>query len=338
MGKALLTLSVACLFLMDPACRAQSSVKISDPRLEYRDNKLYISYDILNGDPGEQYRVRVDIMDQEGNVMDAGSLAGDLGLIEEGGNNKQVTWDLEADDIFIDAYVYVKINAQVIPPPEPEISQNEDAPAEDTDEIAQSGSGEAGTPVTGAGETGLPDRRPEEEEKTSSQSDAGEVEGTSAQSGTVEEEASPAKEPPPESGLREFNRTGIIIQSLALPGLGLSRVTGKPHWIRGVAGYGCVAGAIVLNRMAINDFNTIKDLENVRDVNDAFDRSVRRDQISEVMAYTAVGIWAADLVWTILGTADLKQNPFSSETAGFAVKGNLDPLSCVPMISIRYQF
>ena len=294
MGKALLTLSVVCLFLIDPVCRAQSSVKISDPRLEYRDNTLYISYDILNGDPGEQYRVRVDIMDQEGHVMDAGSLEGDLGLIEKGGANKQVTWDLEADDIFINAYVYVKINAQVIPPPEPEISPAADAMEEDAEVTAESGSEEEETPA--------------------------------------------AKEPPAESRVGAYSRTGIIIQSLALPGLGLSRVTGKPHWIRGVAGYGCVAGAIILNRMAINDFNTIKDLENVRDVNDAFDRSVRLDQISEVMAYTAVGIWAADLVWTILGTPDLKQNPLSSKTAGFSVKGNLDPLSCVPMISIRYQF
>ena len=326
MGKALLTLSVVCLFLIDPVCRAQSSVKISDPRLEYRDNTLYISYDILNGDPGEQYRVRVDIMDQEGHVMDAGSLEGDLGLIEKGGANKQVTWDLEADDIFINAYVYVKINAQVIPPPEPEISPAAGANEEDAEVSAQSGSEETGTPVTETGKAGTEVSETEEEKETAARSD------------TEEEETSPAKEPPAGSAAREFSRTGIIIQSLALPGLGLSRVTGKPHWIRGVAGYGCVAGAIILNRMAINDFNTIKDLENVRDVNDAFDRSVRRDQISEVMAYTAVGIWAADLVWTILGTPDLKQNPLSSKTAGFSVKGNLDPLSCVPMISIRYQF
>ena len=91
-------------------------------------------------------------------------------------------------------------------------------------------------------------------------------------------------------------RTGIILQSLALPGLGLSRMTGKPHWLRGVAGYGCIAGSIILNRQAISTYDDIDDLEDYDDKNELFQKSLNRDNISEVLAYAAIGIWV-DIGW-----------------------------------------
>jgi len=49
-----------------------------------------------------------------------------------------------------------------------------------------------------------------------------------------------------------LNKAGIIFRSVAFPGLGLSRLKGGPHWLKGLAGYGCIAGSIVLNNMAYN--------------------------------------------------------------------------------------
>jgi len=299
MGKALLTLWVVCMLLIDPVCQAQTSVRISEPKLEFSDNTLHISYDILNSGPDEKYMVTVNMTDEDGNVINAAALKGDLGLIEDGGSDKHVTWDLEADNISMNAYVYVTIHAKVIPPPEPE------------PEIAKTGEEDAG----------------KEEVALQDESEASET-----------GQAAVKEEPPPATRTKSFNRTAIVIQSLVLPGLGLSRVAGKPHWIRGVAGYGCVAGAVIMNRKAISTFNTIEDLDDVRDAKDAFDHSVRRDHISEAFAYTAVGIWAADLIWTIIGTSDLTQKPLFGKADRFSFSSNLDPLSYVPMVSIRYKF
>ncbi len=52
---------------------------------------------------------------------------------------------------------------------------------------------------------------------------------------------------------KSVNTTSLVLQSLAFPGLGLTRATGgKPHWLRGVAGYGCIITSVTLNRMSIS--------------------------------------------------------------------------------------
>ncbi len=54
---------------------------------------------------------------------------------------------------------------------------------------------------------------------------------------------------------RTFSRVGIAIQSLVIPGLGLSRTTGNPHWLKGVVGYSCIGGSILFNKMAISTYD-----------------------------------------------------------------------------------
>ncbi len=120
------------------------------------------------------------------------------------------------------------------------------------------------------------------------------------------EEIEPQKENPSHtSGGKQFNRTGLILQSVAFPGLGLSRYTGDPHWIRGVLGYGCIAGSVILNRSAVNTYDGIIDLTDYDEKNALYEKSLRQDQFSEALAYTAIAIWVSDLVWTFVGTRDL---------------------------------
>ncbi|MCK5137734.1 MAG: hypothetical protein KAR19_18255 [Bacteroidales bacterium] len=288
MGKNILCLSFFGIFLMGPACYAQTAVKISDPKLEIRDNTLHISYDLLNSDPSEKYIIGIEITDEDGNPVNASALDGDIGPVEDGGRNKQITWNLEADNIFINAYLYVKLNAEVILPPEPEIAQLN--------------------------------------EQTDDSSDPGPEKDISI------------IEPVTEGKTTSYNRTALVLQSLLIPGLGLSRVTGNPHWIRGAAGYGFITGSIVLNRKAVNTMNSIDDLDDANDIKEAFNNSVRQDNVSELFAYTAIGIWVTDIIWTIAGTSDLKKLPLYSEARGLSFKCNLDPVSNVPLVSMSYRF
>jgi len=140
----------------------------------------------------------------------------------------------------------------------------------------------------------------------------------------------------PES--RSFNRTGIILQSLAFPGLGLSRLTGNPHWIRGVAGYGCIAGSVIMNRTAISTFDGISGLEDYDEKNELYQKSLSQDNISEVLAYAAIGIWVSDIIWTLLGTSDLNRKSLYSDAAGFSLKTTIEPMTSVPMVGFVYRF
>ena len=292
MGKALQSQLAILFILIGSLGYSQTSVRISDPRIEMVGNTIHIFYDILNSTPDENYIISVVIKDEDGHVINAKAIDGDIGEEVRGGSNKQITWDLEADNIYLDAYVFIQINASVIPPPVPELEELTKKDFESQDDSKES-----------------------------------ETDGA-----IKKEESSLANR------TKSFSRAGIIIQSLALPGLGLSRVTGKPHWLRGVAGYGCLAGSIILNRQAINTYDNIEDLMYFDEINEAYDKSLQQDNISEILSYAAIGIWVADFVWTLIGTSDLNRNPYSAETDGFSIGSEIDPLSNIPLLSVRYRF
>ena len=291
MGKLHHSLLIIAFVLTGPLCNSQTIVQISEPRLELKDNMVHIYYDIQNSDPLETYVISVEINDEDGNPFDADALDGDIGMVEDGGRNKHITWNLEADNIQINAYVVVKINARVIPPPAPVTNKSEE-------EIVQK----------------MVDEEVEE-----------------SKSGVIPEDT-------PVSGSTTFNRTSIVLQSLAIPGLGLSRVTGNPHWIRGMAGYGCIIGSVILNRQSIQTFDSIEDMEDPTEAETAFNKSVRQDKISEGLAYAAIGIWVTDIIWTWMGTSDLMSGPSIGDLNNISIGTDIDPLSYAPLVCFRYTF
>jgi len=261
MRKIIESLLIISFFFIVPLCYSQNAVKVSDPRLEMNGHIITISYDILNSSPDENYIISLEIKDENGNIIDARSLDGDIGDGVSGGSNKQITWNLDSDKIYIDAHIYVQIYAKIVT-------------------------------------------------------------------------HSPSSKTNPES----YERTGLILQSIAFPGLGLSRLTGNPHWIRGVAGYGCIIGSIVLNGQASKTYNSIEDLIYFDDINSAYDKSIQQSNISNILAFAAVGIWVTDIIWTLVGTSDLKDSPYSADSNGFSLGGTFDPISNAPMVSVRYRF
>jgi hypothetical protein len=136
---------------------------------------------------------------------------------------------------------------------------------------------------------------------------------------------------------KSYNRTGIILQSVALPGLGLTRVSGKPHWLKSVAGYGCIAGSILLNQAALRTYDQIDQTPVFNDKRELLDKSIRQDNSSEGLAYAAIGIWVADFIWTLVETSSMK-NRIPGAAGSLYVKGSIDQLSFAPLISVSYRF
>ncbi len=156
-----------------------------------------------------------------------------------------------------------------------------------------------------------------------------------------EEPESTETEEPPVTGDqagKEFSRTGLIIQSMAFPGLGLSRITGAPHWLRGVAGYGCLAGSVYLNRMGWSTYQDYLNSEDPAVVDDLFDQAYNAKKRSQILGYAAIGIWVVDLAWTIAGTSGMNKGQLSDNAKGFSLGTTVEPLSNVPMIALCYRF
>jgi len=106
------------LFLTNLFCFAQTTVRLSKPRLELKDNNINIYYDILNSRQTDKFRIWVEITDSTGNNVDARSLSGDIGENVSGGNDKKITWDLAADNIYPETSIYVQVNAEILTIPE----------------------------------------------------------------------------------------------------------------------------------------------------------------------------------------------------------------------------
>lgn len=144
--------------------------------------------------------------------------------------------------------------------------------------------------------------------------------------------------PPPSTKVKSYNTAGIVFQSLAIPGLGLSRMTGDPHWLRGLAGYGCIAGSIILNRQSMITYDGIGDYTDFDDKYEQLQNSITQDNISELLAYTAIGIWVTDFIWTLVGISKYQKRSMVSEVRGISVRPGIDPLTYAPMVSIGYRF
>jgi hypothetical protein len=105
-----------------------------------------------------------------------------------------------------------------------------------------------------------------------------------------------------------------------------------------VAGYGCIAGSVIMNRQAINTYNGIEDLVYFDEINEAYGKSLTQDNVSEILSYTAIGIWVADFIWTLVVTSDLNRPSYSSQSRGLSLGSNIDPVSNAPLVSIVYSF
>jgi hypothetical protein len=282
-------------------------IEVSDPRLELRGNTILISYDILNSTQSDEFSVELEVKDSNGNKIGADALAGDVGEAVSGGANKQIAWDLEVDKIEMDASIFVKVYVTAIQPEEPEVSLPKVEEAEEDDPQDQA------IPKEGPGDPGA-----EEEINKAKLEDSARKPSSSARSA------------------EGYSRTGLILQSVVFPGLGLSRYKGGAHWVRGVAGYGCLGGAIFMNRQAVNTYAGIIDLSIYDEKDELYKKSLKQDNVSEILAYATIGIWVTDLVWTIVGTSDMPGT--ASLNKRINIRSKVDPVSNTPLIAFTYNF
>lgn len=252
----------AFCFVGTLVCNAQESVQIPAPKLELKDNVVYITYNILNSHPSESFIIDVEIRDSNGKLINARSFDGDVGRSVSGGLNKRIYWNLDGDQIAINGEIFVTIYAE---------------------------------------------KTTRAHEENGSQPSA-----------------------------QEFTRASLLLRSVALPGWGLTKAKGGPHWIKGVVAYGCLGGSIAMNRSAISTYDDFLNAENSEEADVLYAKASSHDQTSEILGYAAIGIWVIDLVWTFVGTSSKGDGMASLQ--GVSVGGGFDKTSGVPQLQLSYRF
>jgi hypothetical protein len=265
----LFSFAIFCLYI--PDCKAQISFSLSQPQLSVSDSNLVIKYDILSASSGDKFYVWMEVTDSLGKRMGAYSLNGDIGDSIQAGTNKQIIWNLQADNIFIDNTINIEIFAEKLVRPE--------------------------TP-------------PKEIEIT---------------------------EKPVAS--REKVKTGKhLIQSAVFPGWGMTSLTkGKPYWLLGVAGMGCIATSYYYNQQAHSSYDEYLESSD-DDIKGYYDDAVAQGNISKVFAWSAAAIWIADLGIVTIKAISMNKAYKRSRAGAFSVSPSVDLTTDTPVLTLRYNF
>jgi len=322
---------VFLLFLLPDVLYGQSKITVTKPRLEVSDDNLTITYDILNSKSSDFFVVWIEITDVNGNKIKAISVSGDIGKDIKGGRNKRITWNFITDSLFIDEDLFVEVKAEKV------VLQEETAETKTTKESEVKDNGETkGATKTQNVDTNkiLSDNKEINDNKETIENKV--ISENKTKTELEEEKRTPVKE---EGSKKEISKSKMVLTSAVLPGWGQTKANkGKPFWIIGAAGYGCIAGSILMNRSASSAYDDYKSSMDLDESNSLFDRAIKRNNFSKVLGYSAIGIWAADLIWVLatpvkssISTVTLKNRKLRI-TPGFDISSNYG------VVSLTYKF
>ncbi len=98
-----------------------------------------------------------------------------------------------------------------------------------------------------------------------------------------------------------FSKGKLLLQSAVWPGWGQTKMSdGKPYWLIGCAGVACLAGSYVYNQQSVKNYDQYLDALTVAEGDKYYDKAVMQDNTSSILGYSAIGIWAANLLWVAL--------------------------------------
>lgn len=91
-----------------------SNARIGSVDIEYRDDKVYVPYSIINSSPNDRYVVWVEFINQKNDRLNAQSVAGDINQVR-GNGSKLISWDVKKDGVVLDENISAKLYAKYIP-------------------------------------------------------------------------------------------------------------------------------------------------------------------------------------------------------------------------------
>jgi hypothetical protein len=113
---------------------------------------------------------------------------------------------------------------------------------------------------------------------------------------------------------KTYNKGILLMQSAVWPGWGQTKLTkGKPYWIVGFAGVACIAGSYVYNQKSLESYDNYVTAISYQDSEKYYDESMSQDKTSKILAYSAIGIWAINLVWVAVMPNRVKMNSYSQK-------------------------
>ncbi len=136
------------------------------------------------------------------------------------------------------------------------------------------------------------------------------------------------------------NTGKVILQSVALPGWGLSTIDpDKPYWLLGVAGYASLGTSLYLRSSYKSNYDSYLTESDQTTSDDLLSKSESQKALSDVFAISSIGIWSVGIIWTAL-----KANKNNSSLTSFNKNQKIqffssyDPKFKTIGFTVKYKF
>lgn len=141
-----------------------------------------------------------------------------------------------------------------------------------------------------------------------------------------------------EAKVSRVNVGNHLLQSTIFPGWGLTRLSnGKPYWLFGIAGVGCITASVYFNQKAHLSYDDYLNSPD-DDITGYYNDAISQGNISKVFAWSAVVIWIADLGITGLKASGMNKSYRISKLNAFSISPSIDIKTDTPTLSLYYNF
>jgi hypothetical protein len=135
-----------------------------------------------------------------------------------------------------------------------------------------------------------------------------------------------------------YTRSRLVLQSVALPGLGMSKLKNKPCWITGVAGYGLIAGSIIYKGASKSNYKNFENSGNNQQELSYYKKYENQNTMSLICAIGAATIWVTDFVIVLGSSSKLKGNSKSYQSNKLSLIPDYSITCSAPLLSLKYTF
>lgn len=130
-----------------------------------------------------------------------------------------------------------------------------------------------------------------------------------------------------------------FLMTTVFPGWASTRLKdGKPHWVKGIVGYGCLSLSYLYNRKAANSYTDYKVSMDRNERNDLYDDALTQKQLSSLFAISALAVWVMDYTCIIISHNKLMKNTYNTGMQKISFGYGFDPLSAQPQLSVKLTF
>jgi len=138
---------------------------------------------------------------------------------------------------------------------------------------------------------------------------------------------------------KSLSLTCTLAPSIVFPGYGNTRITRKPYWILGIAGYSSLFTSYIFNRNAVTSYD--KYLNEKADTELRFihyDDAEADKKISMAFGITAGVIWATDITLLIVNYKKQNKNLSSASKPKTSLGFNYSPEVDANMLTLKIMF